>query len=252
MVKNSKRKSVLITGAVGDIGQAICKKYFDEGFFVIGIDKVNEPHKYIDKFIQCDLNDFSLNEESQNNIYDSIHSLNEINPLGVLINAAAVQILGSLENIDINSIQTTLNINVVAPMILSKLFFKLLANSHGCIINIGSIHANLTKPGFINYATSKSALSGLTKSMAIELAELGVRVNCIEPAAIDTKMLKEGFTGNPESMRLLEKAHPMNRIGKPEEVAELSYYLSSEAAGFITGVSIRLDGGIGVRLHDPL
>ena len=88
--------------------------------------------------------------------------------------------------------------------------------------------------------------------MAVELAESGIRINCIEPAAIETAMLRDGFKKYPEAMQKLNDVHPLKRIGKPEEVAELADFLASGKAGFITGASIRIDGGIGARLYDPI
>lgn len=252
MNESNPAKSVIVTGAVGDIGRAICKKFTETGHYIIGLDVKNEPHQYINHFIECDLDKLVFDNKVQENFHSTVYEINNKQPLYTLINNAAVQILGNLEDIDTNSIHKSLNINVVAPLILSKLFYRYLEQTKGCIINIGSIHANLTKPGFINYATSKSALAGMTRSMAIELAELGIRVNCIEPAAIETKMLKDGFKKYPECMQRLNDVHPLKRIGKPEEVAELASYLASKEAGFITGASIRIDGGIGSRLYDPI
>ena len=126
-----------------------------------------------------------------------------------MINNAAVQRLDHVKNIKLEDWQESLNVNLTGPMLLSKLFLNRLETNHGCIINIGSIHQQLTKPEFVTYATTKSALIGLTKAMAVDL-EGRVRVNAISPAAIETEMLKAGFElGNDAKLAFFEFVNPI-------------------------------------------
>ena len=118
-------------------------------------------------------------------------------------------------------------------------------------MNVSSIHAFETKPHFVAYATSKGALLTLTRALAVELAPC-VRVNAVIPSATDTGMLRAGFEGNPEGLAELGRYHPMGRIARPEEIAAVIAFLGSEAASFMTGSAISVDGGIGARLHDPI
>jgi NAD(P)-dependent dehydrogenase (short-subunit alcohol dehydrogenase family) len=120
----------------------------------------------------------------------------------------------------------------------------------GCVINIASIHTSLTKREFTLYASSKGAMDAMTRSLALELAP-DVRVNSVVPAATDTQMLRDGFNQNMEGMKGLGSCHPIGRIAKAEEVAQAVLFLASEKASFITGESLRVDGGIGACLHDP-
>ena len=117
------------------------------------------------------------------------------------------------------------------------------------MVNVASIHANLTKPGFVAYATSKAALVGLTRSMAVDLGRR-VRVNAVLPAATATPMLTAGLGGAAE-LEALGAMHPLGRIARPEEIAAAVVYLASEAASFVTGTVLAVDGGVGARLHDP-
>ena len=133
---------------------------------------------------------------------------------------------------------------------MSSLFFQQLKNSKGSIINIGSIHAKQTKSRFIAYATSKAALKGLTQAMAVDFGE-HVRTNIIQPAAVSTEMLINGFNDNPEGLKKLESYHPSGFIGTPKDIAKLAVFLSKDESQFINGSSIDIDGAIGVRLHDP-
>jgi gluconate 5-dehydrogenase len=241
-------KSVLITGVSGGIGSLIAKAYKAEGYLVAGIDRVPPSHSYCDSYFDTDLNKIVLDEEYFNSWKATFHE--EIKNLDVLINNAATQILGTVDEISHDDWNQTLNVNVNAPFMFSKLFLDLLERSSGCIINISSIHARMTKPRFVAYATSKAALVGLTQAMAVDLGGR-VRVNSINPAAVETQMLQDGFKDDMQGYEMLKSFHPAKTIGKPEDVAELCLFLSSPKAKFITGANFEIDGGISKRLHDP-
>jgi len=117
-------------------------------------------------------------------------------------------------------------------------------------VGVPALHASLTKPGFAAYATSKAALVGMTRALAVDIGDR-VRVNAICPAAISTPMLVEGLESQPGALERLASFHPTGRIGTPEEVAELAFQISSPQLRFLSGSIIGLDGGIAGRLHDP-
>lgn len=241
------KKNVFITGVLGGIGSAMAKAFKKEGYYVYGVDKREDFEGVADRSFRFDIKEFVEDAEYRIRFTDIF---NEIIPnLDVLVNNAAVQILGSLDEIKLDEWQETLNVNLTGPMLLSKLFLKRLEAKSGCIINIGSIHQQLTKPAFVSYATSKSALIGLTKSLAVDL-EGRVRVNAISPAAIETQMLREGFDNDESALDELRKIHPVQRIGYPSEVAKLALFLASENTGFIHGANFHLDGGISSVLKD--
>lgn len=246
-----QKSAVLITGALGGIGRALCNEFHAHGFIVIAVDRtvgaVTSHHQ-----ITLDIQDLITNTIVRSDFLTSIHDviLREGAQLSGVINNAAVQIMGGVDSLTAEDWKETLDVNVVAPFILSQLFLPDLEFTHGAVVNISSIHEKLTKPGFVAYATSKAALSGLTRAMAVDLGPR-VRVNAICPAAIQTSMLEAGFSGHPEAMESLHIAHPSGRIGTPEEVASLARYLVSEAPEFLTGTCLGLDGAIASRLHDP-
>ena len=142
-----------------------------------------------------------------------------------------------------------MNVNLTGPLLLSQFFLDKLAVSKGSIINIASIHQQLTKKRFISYATSKSALVGLTKALSVDL-QGKVRVNTISPAAIDTQMLRDGFDNDEGMVQKLNELHPSQRIGKPAEVSKLALLLAEDELGFINGANIQIDGGISNVLKD--
>jgi NAD(P)-dependent dehydrogenase (short-subunit alcohol dehydrogenase family) len=145
---------------------------------------------------------------------------------------------------------TTMDVNLIAPFIWTQALLTQLELAQGSVVNISSIHAKLTKKNFLAYATSKSALSGMTRAMAVDLGSR-VRVNAIEPGAIQTDMLIAGFHGLQEELNQLAKYHPRSKIGQPEEVANLALTLTKQNMNFLSGCLIGLDGGIASRLHDP-
>jgi len=240
-------KYALVTGVLGGIGSVISRKLKESGYYVYGLDVRDDFDYKCDRFILFDINQFVVDSSYRIRFTEIFNNL--IPNLDLLVNNAAVQRLDSLDNLKIDEWSETLNVNLTGPLLLSKLFLKRLEESKGSIINIGSIHERLTKKRFISYATSKSALIGLTRAMAVDL-EGRVRVNAVSPAAIETKMLLEGFDNNEEKVKELEALHPVQRIGYPEDVAKLVLFLASENNGFIHGANISLDGGISSVLKD--
>lgn len=241
------QRKVLITGVAGGIGSGLAKAFKEEGYYVIGLDIKPSSPVEIDLFIQFDINQYCT-ELVYRDKMDAYFN-NHIKNLDVLINNAAVQILGSVEEITLDDWNQTLNVNVTGPLFLSKFFLTRLEKNKGCIINIASIHQQLTKKRFVSYASSKSAIVGLTKAMSVDL-EGKVRVNAISPAAIDTPMLQEGFNNDPDKVKELDAIHPIKRIGKPAEVSKLAILLAEDGLGFINGSNISIDGGISNVLKD--
>ena len=240
-------KKVFITGVKGKIGRTISEVFKEVGYFVIGQDKVPGEISTCDKFYNFDLAEYVTNAHTRNKWNETFKS--EIDTLNVLINNAAVQLLGHVREYSTDDWQQTLDVNLSAPLYLTQCFHDRLADSKGSVINIASIHKQLTKENFFAYATSKSALVGLTKALAVDLRGK-FRVNCISPAAIDTPMLHAGFNNDLEKINALGKLHPIQRIGRPEEVARLALFLSNDQTQFINGSDILIDGGISSVLRD--
>ncbi len=244
-------KACLITGAAGGIGRELVRVFQDAGFYVIATDQVEQPvNQACGYYLPIDLGRFVEDEAyAQVSVTALKNSLNG-RELHALINNAAIQILGGIDDIDRQAWRKTMDVNLAAPFLLIKALLPELKIYQGAVVNIGSIHARLTKKNFVAYATSKAALAGLTRALAVDLGAR-VRVNAIEPAAIETDMLKAGFAGKPALYQQLEMCHPLQRIGQAEEVARLALAIVDGGMAFLNGACIGLDGGIGVRLHDP-
>ena len=240
-------KKVLITGVLGGIGSAIARTFRESGYFVYGLDLRAATRHEADELIQFDLHQFATDPVYRLEWKLTFDAL--IPDLHVLVNNAAVQLLGGLDDLRLADWNETVAVNLTGPLLLSQVFLNRLETAQGCIINIGSIHQQLTKRRFVSYATSKSALIGLTKALAVDL-EGRVRVNAISPAAIETDMLLAGFNNDPAALDELRRIHPVQRIGSPVDVAKLALFLASENCGFIHGANLTLDGGISSVLKD--
>lgn len=245
-------KCVVITGANGGIGEALCETFMAEGFGIIATDiqdtaKIGLKHSH---YVSIDLNRLVVDEAYGNKQTAEVLRLIGESRLHCLVNNAAVQILGGVDSLSRSDWQTTLNVNLQAPFFLAQAFASKLEAAKGSIVNISSIHAKLTKKNFVAYATSKAALTGMTKAIALDAGNR-IRVNAIEPAAIATDMLKAGFAGKPDKFQQLKDYHPSKSIGEPGEVAKLAVFLASDQAHFIHGSCINISGGISNCLHDP-
>mgnify|MGYP003651486764 CR=1 FL=1 len=241
----------VLTGVSGGIGRAAAVALQRAGYQVLGVDKdEGESAADCDAFLGFDLAEVGQSEIAGNDLLEKIRQRIGLEPLSLLVNNAAVQHLGPSQGLAWSDWIDTLYVNLSAPFALTRGLLPELRRSRGTVINVGSVHAKATKPNFVAYATSKSALHGLTQAMAVDVGP-EVRVLCVAPAAIDTPMLRAGFQQRPEGLNELEAVHPLGRIGRPSDVGEAIVWLASPGAGFMSGSVLWLDGGIMSRLHDP-
>lgn len=251
MTSASAKSAAVITGVTGGIGEALGRQFRAAGYFVVGIDRVEAENPACDRFLSADLAEVGLKEGAAQQLCSKIREAVEDRPLSVLLNNAAVQRLGSVSDLQWDDWQETLHVNLSAPLALVRGLAGDLRKNRGVVVNMGSVHATATKPEFVSYATSKAALHGLTRSLAVDMGP-EVRVVAIAPAAVETAMLKAGFEGRPDAFSALEGVHPVGRIAQPDEVAKAAVFLASPDAAFMSGSVLHLDGGILSRLHDPL
>jgi NAD(P)-dependent dehydrogenase (short-subunit alcohol dehydrogenase family) len=229
--------SVLITGAGRGIGRAVAEAAARAGHKVIGLTRSPPPGDFPGELVIVDLgNDAALSS--------CLAAIVERGPIDAVVNNAGIITVAPLPEIDIANLDAMWAVNTRAMIRVAQLCLPRLRESAcGRIVNIGS-RAALGKIGRVGYSATKAALTGLTRSMALELAPHGITVNCIAPGPIET----EFFTGvnDPSSpaTRALIEAVPLGRLGRPEEVAGVVLFFLSADAGFITGQTLYVCGGL--------
>lgn len=259
-----QRKAVLITGVMGGIGSELAKQYKSNGFTVIGTDihkklgrDINENNNS-DYYFNADLSNPDKVIQLCENIKDLISNSNGTLKLSVIINNAAYQVNKSLENTTLKDTQTVFNVNLLAPYRICSLLINELKSdineqdSYGSVINISSVHSQATSKNVSAYATTKGGILTMTKAMALELIEHGIRVNAIIPGAIDTPILRNGLhrghlkgKSEDELLRQLELKHPTQKIGTPKDIANTALFLSDNSkSSYVIGQSIIVDGGV--------
>lgn len=167
--------------------------------------------------------------------------------IDVLVNSAGIQLYGDVVSTSEAEWDQLMSINVRGAFLVSKHVVPHVLKQGGAIVNVGSVQSFTAVTNSVAYVTSKHALLGLTRAMALDYAQRGIRVNCVCPGAIDTPMLRwaASLSPDPEAViRNCDRMHAMGRIGKPEEVANAIAYMASSQASFITGAALVVDGGM--------
>jgi len=234
----------LLTGASRGIGHATVRRFSEAGWRVITVsrDQVPPECKQDPNWTDHITADLAKPEEVALCIAEANEILNG-RPLHALVNNAGVspktpfkERLGCL-NGDLDDWRAVFELNFFAPISLARGFAAGLARGKGAIVNVTSIAGHIVHPfAGSAYSTSKAALSALTREMASEFAELGVRVNAVAPGEIATAML------SPDTEVLIPRI-PLHRLGTPEDVAAAIYYLCGEESSYLTGTEIFITGG---------
>ncbi len=164
--------------------------------------------------------------------------------MDILVNNAGINQKKTFTEVTDEEFQQVILTNLTSVFVLSREVAKLmLLQKTGCIIHISSMAAKYGIPYVIAYTASKSAIEGMTKAMAVELSPQGIRVNCVAPGFIETNMSAKALDDDPQRKQKVLSRTPMGKLGLPEDVAEAVYYLASDAAKYLTGVVLPVDGG---------
>jgi NAD(P)-dependent dehydrogenase (short-subunit alcohol dehydrogenase family) len=243
-------KVAIVTGASSGIGRAAALLFAEKGTKVVAVGR-NERELGLlrgaahekNGLIKINLADILETTQVDRLIIETIESFGQID---ILINAAGIIKNGSIETTSLDDWDKMMNINLRSVFYIMQKCSAHLAKTKGNIVNVSSVTGLRAFPNVLAYCVSKAAIDQLTRCSALELAPKGVRVNAVNPGVIVTNLHKRG--GMPESdyKNFLENSkntHPLGRVGTPSEVAELIYFLASENASWITGVTYEIDGG---------
>ena len=180
---------------------------------------------------------------SDNRSGDEISNLisSQIGELHVLINNAGIAQFGAIESCNSQIWREVMDTNLDGMFYLSQALIPLLKKTRGSVVNIASISGLRASTLRIAYGTSKAAVIQLSKQQAVELGEYGIRVNCVAPGPVRTKLAMAVHT--PEIIDAYHDAIPLNRYGRENEIAEVIFFLASEKASYVTGQVIAVDGG---------
>ncbi len=244
-------KTALITGVSGGIGKATAKKFIDNGYFVIG--QYNSNQKSIDDFyvelekenksdyffgIKADLS----SSQDISKMMDSVEK--SFKHLSVLVNNAGVSLTKLITDTTEKDWDKIFSVNLKSAYLITNRVLKgMIESKRGKIVNVSSMWGINGSSMEVAYSSTKAGLIGYTKALAKEVGYSGINVNCVCPGVIDTPMNKHL---SEKDINELKEQTPLGRIGKPEEVANLIYFLSTDDADFITGQVISVDGGFGI------
>jgi NAD(P)-dependent dehydrogenase (short-subunit alcohol dehydrogenase family) len=257
-----KGRVTLVSGGAQGIGRAIADRFQREGARVIILDcdaalgqaTANEltsqrPGLPAVKFICADL-------RKPSDIRDAIGRIREeFGQLWALINNAAAEIGKIFEEVTLEDWDAMMEVNLRGAFLLTQAALPLFGPDGGTIVNLGSIQASHAFPESSVYACTKAALVALTRNLALELGPRRIRVNCICPGYIDTRLWQAHLdhSRNPELLdRATAALHPLGRRGTPADVAEAVLFVASDEAPFVNGAELIVDGGLTVRAHWPV
>ena len=225
------KRIAVVTGGSSGMGLAISKKLQNLGVHVIIFDVQSPPEKF--EFYHVDICDDKQIKSA----------LSHIPRLDIIVNNAGVYFEKYLEDTTNEEIDRMVDINIKGTYIVTRNVFEKIKVSKGSIIIIASclgLVPELTSP---LYCTTKAGLVMLTKCLAQQYAELGIRVNCVLPGPINTPLLQKSFPDKETADRCSERI-PLKRIGEPEDIANMVAFLISDDAGYITGGAFPVDGGV--------
>lgn len=231
-------KTALVTGSSTGIGHEIVRALSSSGVKVIATYNSSNPAYRYEDVIYRKL-DITDNVECKS-FLEELDRL-DITP-NILINNAGVVRDSIFYKMKYEDWHHVINVNLLSLFNLTQPVFNMMKNQgYGRIVNISSVNANKGQIGQVNYCAAKAGIQGFTKALALEGAKYGVTVNTISPGYTDTKMMN---TIKPEVLDKIIDAIPLKRLCKPEEIAALTLYLTSEQAAYITGANYEINGGL--------
>ena len=239
---NFKDKKILITGATGGIGKALVKKFVSlEGNVLATGTKTEKLNALKEQFPNINILKFDISDHSK--IEEFIENTSsQLAGLDVLVNNAGINMDNLSLRMKDEEWKKVIDVNLGATFFLCKYAIKkMLKNKYGRIVNITSIVGHTGNLGQANYAASKAAIIGMSKSLAIEYAKKNITINCVSPGFIQSNMTDKIV----ESIKaVLTSRIPMSKLGTGEDVSNTVAFLSSDAASYITGQTLHVNGGM--------
>lgn len=242
-------KNVVVTGASGDIGLAICEKYLEQQAKVFaiyhhdnsGLEKLKTSHPQGDNLhiLQCNVADVSEASRLADELEKQAHEVH------VLINNAGIYKDNVFSALTYEEFDQVIKVNLYGTFTMTKRLLPLLRHArNSTVVNISSISGITSSFGQSNYSAAKAGIIGLTRTLASEMASKGIRVNAVAPGMIESRMVKKVPR---QIVRNVMSAIPLKRLGRVDEIANVVAFLSSDASSYIVGQTLVADGGLVMR-----
>ncbi|MGE6743581.1 3-oxoacyl-ACP reductase [Allorhizobium pseudoryzae] len=234
--KSVKSQIAIVTGAARGIGEAIARRLAADGLQVVGFDQAWESRPaHLISALAVDVSDFGAVDQAIGDV-EALHG-----PIGIVVNNAGITRDAMSHKMDPQDFRRVIDVNLVGPFNLCRATLTGMRDrGYGRIVNISSMNALRGQYGQANYAAAKAGLIAMTKSIALETAAKGITANCIAPGFIETDMTR---AMRPDIREAEIAKIPSGRIGTVEDVANAVSYLASDAASFMTGQVMSVNGG---------
>lgn len=255
-MKGLKGKNVLVTGATSGIGQAIAARFAQEGANVAlnyrkSPEDLEETQALIDQMCSqvqgCGSKDLPVHGDvsKEEDVVQMVATvIKEFGGLDILVNNAGIQTESASHQLDTETFDQVISVNLRGSYLCAREAIKhFIDRGNGVIINISSVHEIIPRPQYVSYSISKGGMENLTKTLALEYADKGIRVNAIGPGATITP-INQAWTEDPKEKAKVESHIPMGRAGTSEEMAAAVAFLASDEAAYITGQTLFIDGGL--------
>ncbi|MCS3629265.1 glucose 1-dehydrogenase [Salinibacter ruber] len=253
-------KNVLVTDGSSGIGQAIAVRFGEEGAnvginYLSILEEARETEEMVEAVQRCQrkVEDCGVethlvqadvsNEGDVTRMTQS--TIDELGGIDVLVNNAGIQIASPTHETEVDAFDKVMEVNLRGAFLCAREAIRhwLGEDKPGCIVNVSSVHQEIPKPKYVGYSCSKGGMQNLTRTLALEYADRSIRVNAIAPGATVTP-INRAWVEDPEKRKQVEDHTPMGRAGNAEEMAAVAAFLCSKEAGYITGQTIYIDGGL--------
>jgi NAD(P)-dependent dehydrogenase (short-subunit alcohol dehydrogenase family) len=244
-----KNRVAIVTGGAKGIGLATAECLLRQGAEVMLVDWSADAASAAAKSLQGGVDsvvaDISKAADAEKAVKATVDRFGGVD---ILVNNAGIQTFGDPVTTTEEVWDKTMNVNLKGHWLMSKYAIpEMLKRGKGAIVNVSSVQGLASQRNVVAYSTSKHAMIGLTRSMAVDMASRGVRVNCVCPGTVNTPMIQSiiQLDSDPERLTsILNKMHPLGRMAQPSEIGEAIAFLASDRASFMTGSIVVVDGGL--------
>ena len=237
--------TAIVTGANAGLGYATAKKLCDNGIITYVNGRNEEKTNKACEELGPNAKPLILDLNNLKDIPAQIEKIaSEAGSIDILVNNAGINMKKEFMEVTDEEFQSIIHTNVTSVFVISREVSKYMKKQNsGSIINISSMAAQYGIPKVIAYSASKTAIEGMTRAMAVDLAQFGIRVNCVAPGFIKTNMSSKALDSEPERKNKVLSRTPMGKLGEPSDIADAVYYYATTESKFTTGTILPIDGG---------